>query len=1025
MGFEPDKILDTIQNLLEAAGIHPPLWLIRTITWLVLLGVFLCALWGFLYVLSKIKELASEFVPPRLNREARRRLARRRRFAEHIENEVRRLNGEQSWSDYRFAELEAEVEAEGQRRALPFLPLLRLRTTSGLRREKSLAKAIDVSREKLILIEGDPGSGKSVALRHVVMKLASRARRRGLRTVIPLYINLKEIDRPPDRVVDRSFVEELILKALNRINDRDVEEFLEKEFGEGLQEGTWFFLFDSFDEIPEILGSTEPDTVIREYTRAIEDFLHGLNRCRGVVASRYFRGPGQVQWPRFRILPLSEKRREELVRRADLPREVERELLGKLPLAARQIGDQGKNPLFLSLICEHMKSGRPFPESGHEVFESYIGQRLTRDSERLRRRYGLDVATVREIAERVAFSMTAEPALGLSPVRERIAQAMLRQGLEAPLILSTCMDALEFIKLARAESNPEGGDKLFTFAHRRFQEYFATCLVLGAPERVSPRSLLLDGRWRETAIVICHTAPHRALTLLLDEMQIYFESLAWDDQRESASQQICEFPWPPGSLHVLGILQDGFAGRKEMLPSSLTIQAGRIVAAATRTGTLGDRKWALEVGGGVEPNVFTSMMQGAFASGSRWLAEVAYRQAGQLREITPEVRAGILAEVVNLFVAHRIWRVRHSTLVHLSRIEQANEFLLSCYLLLALPFVDLSSHAVLAVYWGVVIMGGDPRHSGSAALVCLLISSFFLAYPQKLLRVSLRLWLALTLALISLLSLNPRVGLSIFTVLALVWAPAALQVAREGLLKHALWLPAVPLLPVWGKVSRWSEAASRWSREELGEVLEEEPGELITGLLYILIVGFVVSGLVFLVHRSFPLVRSWPLWARVGSVLGPVLGGIFVLCLILWIIAIAIRAWISVTDFFAFRREGMNARSGLKSEKFLEAVERLRSYKHRARFVRTVRRESLLIYSLEAEDRVAKFALQEERGSTARKKTFADYLYNLVTSLDEKDLARRKEETADYLDELYRLREVLRAEAIGAPLPPDKIEGAA
>jgi len=123
MDFEPDKILEILQKLLEAVGFHPPLWLTRIFAWVVLLGVLLCAFWGFLYVLSKIKELAAEFVPPRLSRETRRRLARRRRFVEHLENEVRRLNSEQLWSDYRFTELEAEVEAEGHRRALPFLPL--------------------------------------------------------------------------------------------------------------------------------------------------------------------------------------------------------------------------------------------------------------------------------------------------------------------------------------------------------------------------------------------------------------------------------------------------------------------------------------------------------------------------------------------------------------------------------------------------------------------------------------------------------------------------------------------------------------------------------------------------------------------------------------------------------------------------------------------------------------------------------------------------------------------------------------
>lgn len=995
MDFDPEKIPEILQKLLEGAGVTPPLWLTRTITWVVLVGVLLCAIWGLLYVLSKIKELAAELVPPRLNRETRRRLARRRRFAEHVENEVRRLNSEQSWSDYRFAELEAEVEAEGRRRALPFLPLLLPRTTSGLRREKSLTKAINVSRERLLLIEGDPGSGKSVALRHVAMKLAGRAKRRGLRTVIPIYINLKEIERPQDRGIDRNLIEEFTLRSLNRVSNRDVEEYLDEEFGKGLEDGSWLFLFDSFDEIPEILGSTEPDSVIRKYTRAIEDFLHGMNRCRGVVASRYFRGPGQVQWPRFRILPLSADRREELVRRADLPREIERELLGRLPLAVHQMGDQSKNPLFLGLICEHMKSGRSFPENGHAVFESYIEERLTRDSERLLRRYGLEGATVRAIAEQIAFCMAADPTLGLSPARERIPQSMSRQGLEVRSILATCMDALEFIKLARSESG-SGGGKLFTFAHRRFQEYFATCFVLRIPERIRPRSLLLDGRWRETAIVICQTAPRSAFAPLLEEMWSFFKALPVEDQARLEGVQIREFPWPPGSLHVLGVLQDGFAGRMDEVPLDLRAQAGRIVASATMTGTLNDRRWALEVGGGVEPQVLSSMIRSAFSGGSRWLSEAAYRQVGRLKEVTPDIRAGVLEEMVALFLGGRFRRERHTTFVHLSRLEPAREFLHSYYLLLALPFLDLFFHAALAVCLGFLVVREGFIPLGGAVLAILLFSLSFLTYPRVALKPFVRAGAAAPLAIIG-LAVSEGWGLPAVTILALLWAPTALQGARQGLLTNPFLWPALPLLPIWGKLSRWVQA---------GNELVRDPGGLVAGLLGALGAGLVLWGGSYLATR----------WSGCALALGVLVS----LVAIFIGIAYLLKILFSIRDFLAWRRRA-KARSVLRVDDFFEVLERLHSYKLRARFVRLVRREALLAASPEVENRVAKLALDTERGATFRK-SLVDHLEEWTADAD--DLARRKVHIADYLDELCRLRESLRTEPIAAPLPPDKIAGA-
>lgn len=155
-------------------------------------------------------------------------------------------------------------------------------------------------------------------------------RSRSTQSLIPIYINLKELERQKEISIGRNLISKFVLHCLNRINDRDIEDFLEEEFDRGLEEGTWLFLFDSFDELPEVLSSTEADSTIRAYGETIADFLHGMNRCRGVIASRQFRGPGQLGWPRFRILPLTKKRRFELIRRASLPPAVETTLLGHL-----------------------------------------------------------------------------------------------------------------------------------------------------------------------------------------------------------------------------------------------------------------------------------------------------------------------------------------------------------------------------------------------------------------------------------------------------------------------------------------------------------------------------------------------------------------------------------------------------------------------------------------------------------------------------------------------------------------------
>jgi hypothetical protein len=70
-----------------------------------------------------------------------------------------------------------------------------------------------------------------------------------------------------------------------------VASFLNEEFDGRMVEGGWLFLFDSFDEIPELLSVTETGTATERYEQALRDFVTTLSRCRGVIASREFRSP--------------------------------------------------------------------------------------------------------------------------------------------------------------------------------------------------------------------------------------------------------------------------------------------------------------------------------------------------------------------------------------------------------------------------------------------------------------------------------------------------------------------------------------------------------------------------------------------------------------------------------------------------------------------------------------------------------------------------------------------------------------
>lgn len=814
------KLVEAFKKIIEEIIKKPlPPWLSSLFNYILLLIFCLLAIWGGLIVISQIIKIWTEQIRPLYyNQEQKKRLLKRQRFADYIEHEIRQLNSREEWKDYRFTELEAEVEAEGKQVKFFILPFFQS-TKRGLRREQSLSKALELSSERLILVEGEPGSGKSVALRHVAEKLAQRSMKdKSIKSVIPLYINLKKLERSSKVKINRELIEYFVKQELNRVNDRDIEQFLDEEFQKGVQEGTWLFLFDSFDELPEVLSSVEADTTIRNYAEAIDDFLSGFNKCRGIIASRQFRGPKHLGWPRFRILPL-ESRRWELIRKAELEPRIEKELNGRLRIAPQEIQDMTKNPMFLGILCEDMRDGSPFPENTHSVFENYLEKRLTRDADRLQRRFKLTPAEVRTAAEKVAFCMSIDPNLGLSPAREGIRGAMGRLGFKLRGNLEQYLNALEYLKLARSEAQIVAGDsQFFTFAHRRFQEYFATCVVLSDLNRISPRQLLTDGRWRETAVVIFQTQPPEVFAPILAEARYLLDEIAGnisgliDDpvgyvNPETINKNLSApkpFAWPDGLLPLLGLLQDGFISRIKELPDDIQMQAGRFLLTASSEGTLADQKWSLEVAGITPQPVLLWLLRHGFASESQWLKEVAYRQTARLSQIPDDIAADIRQALVILFARNRLNKEFFATHAHLSRLDQASRYINILRLLKWISPIDIILHIV--VFFGVI----GALMLARSELFVFIFPFLFRSHPTMLLPLKPELLVLIApLLFMSYLTLrkffyydvHPVYFLSLFFIRIiffplLLWSIFAISAANTGQFTHPFWWAFLLLFPV-------------------------------------------------------------------------------------------------------------------------------------------------------------------------------------------------------------------------------------
>ena len=567
-----------------------------------------------------------------------------------------------------ITDLEVEISAGTSKGRRLFGPRRRLR------RKGSLLNELRSSDEPLILVEGEAGSGKSVALKAVATQMNQAVTEDG--GVVALYVNLKTLVRGTQPIND-ALIEAHVRRTVEGENEK-IKSLIGAEFDRRRAEKGWLFLLDSFDEIPDVLAATEVDSLIDTYSRAIEEFALSAQGCRVVVASRLFNAPDLDKWATFRVAPLTEDRRRLFIAGFGLPEPRQEALLRGLGKASLEMDNRSRNPLFLTLLCEHTNDDFRFPKTPHEVIDQAILRRLERVTNTLDERHpSFTVDQLSEVGARIAYAMTAAR-IGLEPRIDELERVLGENNIEVDERLNAALAALGTAELAR---NSRG---TFSFLHRRFQEYFTTLHVLkeGVPADVN---LLTDGQWRETAVTLGQLGKGDVTKLVADAHVMLAAAVASlppldaGDSLElikSANQLPAvlgqSFDWPTRSLHVLGVLQSGFGDGPERLPAETRELVGRLLATAWHLGEDDDRRKVLEVAGTAADDVRFALLCAAFNTGSRWLSEVAYSQAARLGSLTPELAAEIRRMLVGMAGSGRVWRERVTVKAEVARVEDTS-----------------------------------------------------------------------------------------------------------------------------------------------------------------------------------------------------------------------------------------------------------------------------------------------------------------------------------------------------------------
>lgn len=585
----------------------------------------------------------------------------------------------ETWSESHFTDLEAELELEVKESRLR-----RWFEGDRIRRERRLARALVRSKERFIVLEGAPGSGKSVVLRKVAREVLKEARRAAGKSGhqpirIPLYLPLRGFrpeGRPDAEAVRRFVIDSLGADAA----------LLSDSLGRPGSRVQWLFLFDAFDEIPAVLSSTGEDNAVRDCAYALSDFITRTQGCSAMVGSRHFRGPTRFGWTKYRLLPLTDEQRAELTKRyLQDGRRVE-QVLNWLDSSEAGMPVFGTNPLMLAMLCAWFGQENKSPGHPHEVFNRFLDEKLSRHAGELRTK-GLTPGDIRKSAEALAFCMSADASLGLEPAHEELAGSMRRQSLPTES-LPKVLEALRELRLAR-RGVTSAGQPSFAFVHRRFQEFLSTRWVQAEPTRVPLELLFRDYRWRETCVVLLQTASGPFFDTLLawaeatlDEALALMES-PWArigaqgsraSKKEPGDQEEGYGAWPEGVRHLLELLQEGLRERLDDAPGSLREKVATVVRSAYRSPSLLDQREALEVAGLVPAAALEELLISALESNSQVLTDTAYRQAAWLRHLPEPVAEGIRVTLTELEISGQLPLVLRRTKVHVSRLPGSREF---------------------------------------------------------------------------------------------------------------------------------------------------------------------------------------------------------------------------------------------------------------------------------------------------------------------------------------------------------------
>lgn len=465
---------------------------------------------------------------------------RRDNFCNMLRIDIKSIDIDSQWNDFYFAPLEAEVIIDEFSRPK--------------KRSSDLLKALkDKSRENVTLILGDPGSGKSTVLRKLSKTLLDEVQKTNK---IPLYINLKEWN--VDEVFDERnapqlhhLIDFIKLNLTNRLSDIWASEFITDYFDKLYEYGYFYFIFDSFDEIPMLLDETESSWLVNKISALLYSVCSCNKNTKIILSSRYFRQPTkQFQaCVKMQIKPFSEASIKMCFH--NFTNSIQ--LSAKFFSEHKEMMTIAKNPFYASLISLYYKDTKNLPTKEVDLYQSFIISRLNQ-CEKIFGNITLNKLSLSQVisyAQDIAVAIFENSNYGIEiPYQSVIDEVKIPESV---------IDILHKSKLIRVGG---GSKRSISFSHRRFNEYFVACSLMDKDISSYIVSIPTNSKWRDTLVLYAQICSASKADKLVKFCCSFFEKVKTVEDVTKIHNQKVEIHKNPSAFSYFILKQvSKFSGR--------------------------------------------------------------------------------------------------------------------------------------------------------------------------------------------------------------------------------------------------------------------------------------------------------------------------------------------------------------------------------------------------------------------------------------------------------------------------------